>query len=449
MSAQSEFEKMQAQSREMAKLRESLGVQDGIAKMMPELREAAKLRASLGVHAEFEKMQAQSREMAKLRASLGVQDGIAKMMPELRGITKLRERNPAIRAYMDAVGSNALYKTPPIVDASSRRISRLEAEISELKNELEDKKTALAEHNENRERLEQEVRTVELKRVELEKKEDLLFLLRSIDPDVHEKVSANKALIEKFSSGSETDDAFVVSIDIRRSTELMLKARSLKKHLRSLSNNLCNLLIRVCWRHFGVVDKFTGDGILVFFPKFYSGEDAGFHALSACHEAQTIFDACYRANRKSFTSILKDVGLGIGVDYGAVHLLETAGGLTIVGKPVVYACRLGGAPANSVLINQPALEEVSNQFNDAFSFIEDELQVKHEGTILCYRSILTGRHHDPVSPSWAQVEEIKKSHESRKPSSRRVRQKSHTGTRKITKEAISGGQSEKGSSGNA
>jgi hypothetical protein len=38
---------------------------------------------------------------------------------------------------------------------------------------------------------------------------------------------------------------------------------------------------------------------------------------------------------------LKDTGLGIGIDFGATRLVQMAGGLSVVGAPVVYACRLG------------------------------------------------------------------------------------------------------------
>ncbi len=64
-------------------------------------------------------------------------------------------------------------------------------------------------------------------------------------------------------------------------------------------------------------------------------------AAKDCHAA---FKACYKEHRSSFTPVLNDVGLGIGIDYGSINLLHLPHGLAIVGGAVVYACRLAGAP---------------------------------------------------------------------------------------------------------
>src|SRR4051812_3379022 len=118
-------------------------------------------------------------------------------------------------------------------------------------------------------------------------------------------------------------------VDIRRSTELMLKARR-PDLFASFMMTLCRDLAAIIKNHFGVFDKFTGDGILAFFPEFFTGSDAGFHAVAAATEAHRTFTELYKQHRSSFTTILTDVRLAIGLDYGTVHLVNLADGLTVV-----------------------------------------------------------------------------------------------------------------------
>jgi class 3 adenylate cyclase len=150
----------------------------------------------------------------------------------------------------------------------------------------------------------------------------------------------------------------------------------------------------------GVVDKFTGDGILCFFPEFFSGRDAGYYALAAADECHRTFDKHYRARRNSFRSVLRDIGLGIGVDYGDCHLVQVAGSLTIVGSPVVYACRLGGAPAGMTLLNQPAYEVISERHGGLVLLDETSIEIKHEGVLVAYAAKLSRRDYEAVAPAW-------------------------------------------------
>jgi class 3 adenylate cyclase len=124
----------------------------------------------------------------------------------------------------------------------------------------------------------------------------------------------------------------------------MLKARS-PERCAGFVAELCGQLRNVVFDCFRVLDKFTGDGILACSSDFYSGQDAGFHALVAAERYHAVFERHYRANRTAFMSVLKQAGLGIGIDYGSVSMVQVGTALTVVGVPVVYACRMGGAPA--------------------------------------------------------------------------------------------------------
>ena len=124
-------------------------------------------------------------------------------------------------------------------------------------------------------------------------------------------------------------------------------------------NQCFRALVEIVSRHEGYVDKFTGDGILAFFPDFYTGPD-GFHALTAADDAHRAFADLYEKARSYFHTVLspREVGLGIGIDHGTINLVVVGGAPTIVGVPVVYACRMAGGSAGTTLVNQPAYEKL-------------------------------------------------------------------------------------------
>ena len=150
------------------------------------------------------------------------------------------------------------------------------------------------------------------------KQRDLRHLLDRVCEPAQTVLLGQGPLLDRFESTS-LEDAFVMSIDIRRSTELMLKARE-PQLFADFITELCIQLGGIIVDNLGVFDKFTGDGILAFFPMFFSGEDAGYLAVKAAEECHAAFTHHYAANRKCFTTILKDTGLGIGIDYGKVRL---------------------------------------------------------------------------------------------------------------------------------
>jgi class 3 adenylate cyclase len=296
--------------------------------------------------------------------------------------------------------------------APSARVQQLEAEIAVHRAELRKQTAALETEQKSRQELEAKVREYQQTQAKLKAAEEIAFILSRIHPDFHDSLGQRKDVQAKFFA-KEEQPAYVLAIDIRRSTDLMLKARrpDLFAHFMT---ELCDELHNAITGHFGVFDKFTGDGILAFFPDFFTGPDAAYHAVAAAHEASGIFTRCYQKHRASFTSILTDVNLATGIDYGGVHLVRVADGLTVVGVPVVYACRLSsGGAGGEVLLNQAAYEKLSAQYSKFFYINEQQLDIKHEGSILCYKVKPGNSKMDPRDPEW--MSEISAQEEEPKP----------------------------------
>lgn len=242
---------------------------------------------------------------------------------------------------------------------------------------------------------------------EFRQKSRLQHLLKRIHPNAADRVLADASFQKEFES-SNTVSAFIISLDIRRSTELMLKAKR-PEDFATFITELCDELASVILESCGVFDKFTGDGILAFFPEFYSGTDAAYFALEAASKCHLVFEKHYKAKRKCFTSILCDVGLGIGIDFGEVKLVQMRGELTVVGNPVVYACRMGGANAGDTLLNQPAYEKVFDGYSEFFNFEESSISLKHEGKVLAYRVTRNEKSKLATYPKWHSKHQLKSS----------------------------------------
>src|SRR5205823_4548279 len=143
---------------------------------------------------------------------------------------------------------------------------------------------------------------------------------RSVEPKAVERLLNDEDFVKNFDGNHP---AFVMSVDIRKSTDLMLKAKDPELFV-SFITRLCSGLGDAVFANHGVFDKFTGDGILAFFPDFYSGQDAAYLVVRAAAVCHLVFDEQYRRHRHCFNCVLKDAGLGIGIDFGSVAMV-TAG----------------------------------------------------------------------------------------------------------------------------
>lgn len=282
--------------------------------------------------------------------------------------------------------------------AAAKRARALDDTIRDLRRDVEQKLEELARekaphplHSALIEKLHSDI-------TQLQEKERLSALLSRVNPAAQSCLLNSDTLRSKFANNVECS-AFVMSVDIRRSTELMLKARNPLLFAQFITG-LCREFETIIKEQYGVFDKFTGDGVLAFFPDFFSGVDAGYHCMLTADRCHTAFQKHYHEARTTFSTVLDEIGLGIGIDFGSARLVQLAGALTIVGAPVVYACRMASAPAGITLLNQPAYEQINQLFHAFCSLRESRIDIKHEGVTLAYEVKVTNTEFAPAKPAW-------------------------------------------------
>jgi class 3 adenylate cyclase len=342
-----------------------------------------------------------SQELAK--AALALNPKISLPDETLRAITELNRKIELPESTLKAISALGKVEFPKVrnalLDTDLRSSFRnFEGELNALQKKIEQQATALHQEAKSREDKEQRIAQLETSIAELNAKKRIEFILSRVNQDAQRLLLESEEFRLEFLQKTECN-AFVIAVDIRQSTALMLKARKPEAFAEFITT-LCSDLMRIITDHYGVFDKFTGDGVLAFFPDFYSGDDAAYHAITSAAKCHESFREHYDRFRKSFSSILTDVGLGIGIDFGSVHLVQMAGGLTVVGAPVVYACRLSGAPPGHTYVNQPAYEILSDRFSGYCFIDETRLDIKHEGGMLAYNVRLNGRSINPRPPQW-------------------------------------------------
>ena len=282
---------------------------------------------------------------------------------------------PEFKTLADFVTPNM-----PWLGEYSNKKTELDSEIYDLKIKYSKLLNDLKGNEKKLEELE------ELNKVasQLKQKEQITHILTRINGAGKSKILESTEFLEKFANRTKCE-AVVVSIDIRRSTELMLKAKT-PEMFSDFITKLSSSLAHIITENFGIFDKFTGDGILAFFPKFYSGEQAILNAIKASEQCHKLFNLHYNANKKSFSVFITNIGLGIGIDYGNITLVNTSNELTVVGIPVVYACRMSSAKAGDTVLNIPAYEELGNVYGEEnINYDEVLIEIKNEGTALAYK----------------------------------------------------------------
>ena len=252
--------------------------------------------------------------------------------------------------------------------------------IIKLTNQLEEKNIEIKKlHEELKTKGKNDELLNELQKKEEEQRKilELKYLLARLHPMASSIEPDNEVLLNF--SKNESIEMTVMAIDIRKSTELMLKAITPDKYaefISGLTEGLKNIVVN----NFGVFDKFTGDGILAYFPIFYSGEEGILNCCIVSQECHNFFNDFYQKYYDNFSVVL-DTGLGIGIDHGMVKIVVINKEQTIVGSPVVYASRLSGAPAGKTYLNRTAYKNIAKY---GINSKEIKMDIKNEGTIIVY-----------------------------------------------------------------
>ena len=274
--------------------------------------------------------------------------------------------------------------SPPGI-SNQDEINQLKDEINQLKGDIES--------------LTNKAQLSVVSMEELKRRAGIDYILHRVHKKTHAHLLESSALIEELIPQLKPTKAFLLSIDIRRSTDLMLNAKGavqFKDFLEVLSNGL----ERIIKEHFGVFDKFTGDGALAFFPEGFSGDGAATNVLLAAKRVHHLFAEHYQNSRPTFDLVLRDTGLGIGIDYGDVNIIRLSDGLTAVGRPVVFACRYSSAKAGTTLVNQGAYEMMIAA-DAALEFDEVPKSIKNQqGDYLAYRPKNSPRSELIKEPEW-------------------------------------------------
>jgi class 3 adenylate cyclase len=286
----------------------------------------------------------------------------------------------------------------PYLSLKSEREQQLEQEIAKLKRDFNEQRQALENQTKEGAAKKEAIEKLKATIADLEAKEALKFVLDRIHDDAKQIFLESQEFQQEFLSSKQCD-AYLMAVDLRRSTELMLKSKRPELFAEFITL-LCDGLRAIILEEQGVFDKFTGDGILAFFPDFYTGRDAGYRVVVAADKCHRIFAEHYRKCRSSFLAVLKDVGLCVGIDFGKINLVRVGQELAVVGTPVVYACRMADGPAGRTLLNQPAHEQIFEKFSAYCSFQETEIEMKHEGVHLGHIVKVNEKLYAPSAPAW-------------------------------------------------
>jgi adenylate cyclase len=203
-------------------------------------------------------------------------------------------------------------------------------------------------------------------------------LLRQFSPKVAERMMKHRGHVRL---GGERGEVTILNWDIRGFTKLSENKEP--DDVVEMLNDYFASLVPIIFSHYGIIDKFMGDAILVVFGSPEPDPQQYEHAIRAALDMQV---AVAKVNEKRRAGGLVCGDPGIGIHCGeAVHgFVGTPDRMefTVIGDVVNKATRLcAAAAAGDVLISPEIHERV-------WRIVQIEpttIQTKHEGNFLAYR----------------------------------------------------------------
>jgi adenylate cyclase len=180
-----------------------------------------------------------------------------------------------------------------------------------------------------------------------------------LSPALVEQVARDPALLQL---GGEQKELTVLFADLRNSTGLGAKLPPAE--FARLLNEVMDTITRVLFAHEGMLDKFTGDGLVAVFGAPLPQPD---HALRACRAALAMLDELAPVRAKWARPDLPPLDIGIGINTGAMIIGNMGSrerfSYTVIGDEANLGARLESANkdfATRILISEATWQQVKD-----------------------------------------------------------------------------------------
>jgi class 3 adenylate cyclase len=289
--------------------------------------------------------------------------------------------NTIINSINNTLLINAVYTNPMQM---YYQLMFLRDNLINLKNEIEDK------NSKERDNLEK-VKT----QTSEEPSSEELFLMKK-DSNYRNQVFENKT-----NDINDTKDILVLSIDIRRSTFYLENSLDSARFAK-LIGQINRMIIERVNKYYGIIDKFTGDGFLVFFTNSYSGKDYFKLALLCSCELIREVVNIFLSKEENFIKFPFENGIGIGIDVGDAEILTVGNDVTYIGRCVVNSCRICEKSFNQILLNNQAYHKINKTNKTIFTGLKRiENEFKNDVSIAVYE-VSIDENIDWEKPEWAE-----------------------------------------------